>query len=124
MEDIAIFATELGIALGLSLAVIVYLRKRLRRILTEICGSGERAEFWSGLTNVMLVITPLLIVLFSPYPGSTPPPSTLIVLKDTLFRALLGVGIALGVEGFVIWRSIPQLEARSQTGITTKEVLS
>jgi hypothetical protein len=121
MDDLAIFGTELGIPLGLSLAVILYLRKRLRRMLTEICGTGERAEFWCGLTNVMLVVAPLLAVLFAPYLGRMPHPSALTVLEDTVFRTSLGIALALSVVGAVIWREIPQVEARAETAIATRE---
>ncbi len=59
MTGIPTFLT--GMTLVASILVVAYLRDSLHRMLTDICGTEERATFWRGIFNVTAVLTPALI---------------------------------------------------------------
>src|SRR5712691_10475000 len=46
-----------------SLIVVAYLRRPLKAILADLCGTAERARFWSAFSNVTLVLVPLIFVM-------------------------------------------------------------
>lgn len=50
----------LGLSLLASLAVVLALRRPLRRLLVELCGHETRAGFWAAFSHVALVLAPLL----------------------------------------------------------------
>jgi hypothetical protein len=45
MDQTNLFAAGVLVTLGGSVSVIVYLRRHLRRLLVELCGTEERADF-------------------------------------------------------------------------------
>ncbi len=106
MSPLLIFITELTLSLGLSLIVIVLLRPLLRNVLIETCGNSTRAEFWVMFTQLMLIAAPLMPVVFLSATGDAVTPTPLIVIKDSLFRILLGMFVALTMIGRVIWKTI------------------
>jgi len=59
------FLTALGATLLLSLIVILCLRKALQGILLDLCGTEQRARFWSIYTNILLVLMPVAAVLIA-----------------------------------------------------------
>ena len=95
-----------GIALSLTISLmIVYLMQPvLQRLLAELCGTTQRASFWSRFSQIMLVISPLLTatLLFT-----AEPVDTVLLLRETLFNILLGIFVALVVIALLIWKSIP-----------------
>ena len=106
MNPLAVFLTELALSLGISLVIIALLRPLLRGVLIEACGTPTRAEFWLMFTQLMLIAAPLLPVVFMSAAGDTVSPTPLIVVKDSLFRILSGVFVALAMIGRVIWKTI------------------
>lgn len=106
MNTLVLFGLEVALCLGISFILIALLRPLLRDVLTDTCGTEKRAEFWVMFTQLMLIISPLLVVVFF---APTAPIAQLNVayeLQQTLFRTLLGDFIALSVIGKVIWKSI------------------
>lgn len=106
MNTLILFGLEIALCLGISFILIGLLRPLLRGVLTDTCGTEKRAEFWVMFTQLMLIISPLLVVVFF---APTAPIAQLNVayeLQQTLFRTLLGDFIALSVIGKVIWKSI------------------
>ena len=87
--------------------LLIYLLKPLlRQVLIETCGTNTRAEFWVMFTQLMLIISPLLIVIYFAPTTDSVPINVAEAIQDTLFRSLLGDFIALAMIGQVIWRSI------------------
>jgi len=56
----------IGITLTLviSIAVTAYLRRSLVAVLTDLCGTRERADFWAGFSAVVLVLAPMIFALY------------------------------------------------------------
>ena len=63
MNTIVFFILEVTLTLAISILVFRYLRPFLTRILIDLCGTEERAQFWTVFSNIILVGLPLLISL-------------------------------------------------------------
>ncbi|KPJ94808.1 MAG: hypothetical protein AMJ53_04360 [Gammaproteobacteria bacterium SG8_11] len=119
MNDTVIFTLEIITCLAISGSVIYVLNPLLNEVLTETCGTQKRALFWVRFTDIMLLISPLLMVIFFTHTGESNAPSSLIIFKDTLFRSLLGEFIGLAIIGQIIWKSL-QLPGQSSASGNTK----
>ena len=108
MSNSTLLFVETGLCLLISIVTIFLIRSSLRGILTEICGTGQRADFWLVWTQIMMIVAPLLPVIFfaDARPGMALYPME--VVKAAMFRTLLGIFVAMGMMGRVIWRTIPQ----------------
>lgn len=106
MNTLTLFIIEVLLSFGISATVVILIKPLLRDVLIETCGTQKRAEFWVMFTQLMLVISPLLIVIYFAPTSAIVPPNLAETMKDTLFQSLLGVFIALAIIGQVIWKSI------------------
>ena len=118
MSALSLFLIEIGLSLCFSLTVIFLLRPYLKAVLVDTCGTVTRSDFWVMFTQIMLLISPLLIVIYFAPVQLDVRINTALAIKDTLFRSLLGLFIALAMIGHVIWKSIQSqpLETNSPTG--------
>jgi uncharacterized PurR-regulated membrane protein YhhQ (DUF165 family) len=106
MDTLLLFVLEVTLSLGTSYILISLLKPFLTDVLTEICGSKQRAGFWVMFTQLMLVISPLMIVVFFASTETFSMNNVVHELQQTLFRILLGDFIALCTIGQIIWKSI------------------
>ena len=106
MSDYLIFAIEILTCLTISGTAVLILNPLLTELLCETCGTRNRSLFWVRFANIMLIISPLMLVIFFTHTGETNAPDTLIIFKDTLFRSLLGEFIGLVLMGQVMWSYI------------------
>jgi hypothetical protein len=106
MNTLSLFTIEVLLCFGISAAVILLLKPLLRDVLIETCGTAKRAEFWVMFTQLMLIISPLLIVIFFAPTDTSITINIAEAMQDTLFRSLLGVFVALAMIGQVMWKSI------------------
>ncbi|MET0001353.1 MAG: hypothetical protein ABW125_18315 [Candidatus Thiodiazotropha lotti] len=106
MSAFTIFLMEVFLCLGSSSILVILLRPHLRAVLTDNCGTQERADFWVMFTQLMLVISPLLVVVFFAPTEAVSELSVANELRETLFRVLLGDFLALSAIGYVIWKTI------------------
>lgn len=63
MNEITTYLTGIGLALFLSLGVVIYLRKNLLNLLTEVCGTENRAKFWMNISNICLILIPFMFAI-------------------------------------------------------------
>jgi uncharacterized membrane protein YhaH (DUF805 family) len=63
MNTILFFLLEVFLTLTICIFIVRYLHPFLSRILVDLCGTEERAQFWSVFSNIILVGLPLLIAL-------------------------------------------------------------
>ena len=95
-----IFLIESAITLLIVFLILGYLRPFLRRILRDLCGTDDRAQFWTTFTNIILLSLPMISALgFSPT-TSLANPLTVVArqLKSNLMSFILG----LILIGFVL----------------------
>ncbi|HEV2489290.1 MAG TPA: hypothetical protein VGT03_05755 [Candidatus Acidoferrales bacterium] len=110
MNEISIFLIGIGLTITITTAALWYLQPQLRAILTELCGTEERAHFWTSFSNVTLFLTPLICALrIQPTSGTA---ATLAYeMSNQISLALLGLVLAIGIVGIVIGRFIPLARA-------------
>jgi hypothetical protein len=106
MNPLTTFLTELALSIGFSLTVIAVLKRPLRNVQLETCGTATRAEFWMVFTYLMLLTAPILLVVFLSTAGNSGTTTALVVIKDGLFRVLLGNFLALAMIDHIILNSI------------------
>jgi hypothetical protein len=110
MNELSTFLAGLGLAAALTTGALRYLQPHLKSILTELCGTEERARFWTSFSNVTLFLTPLIFALrVHPQKGTTT--ALIYAMSDQLSLALLGLVMAVSIGGIVIGRFIPSKSA-------------
>ncbi len=101
MNPSIFFGIGLTLTLLSAFLVVFYLRSRLDPILVDLCGTLERARFWTSFSNVTLILVPMTRAL-GYRPGECLLPASFMQLADQLEQALIGlVGTVLAL-GFVL----------------------
>lgn len=106
MNEISAFLIGLGMTITVTTAALRYLQPQLKTILTELCGTEERAHFWTSFSNVTLFLTPLIFALRI-QPKSGPTATLICAMSNQISLALLGLVLTIGVVGIVISKFIP-----------------
>lgn len=105
------FAFQFLVPILVGLLVACYLRTVLCRMLTDLCGTAERAEFWVRVSAVLMAAVPLLFVLATsanPLACSTGELACAIgLLRRTCIYTLIGVLAAVGTIAMIVRRYIP-----------------
>ena len=72
MEAVIIYMTGVTITISMAFTAAMYFDEPLRKLLEEVCGNGERADLWTELSKVTIVLVPLLLsMLVTPDPNGT-----------------------------------------------------
>ena len=105
MDAVTVLALELGVSLAVSTLILVRLQSLIRRVGNEVCDRSPGAtEFWIAYTQLMMLISPLLIVSWFSRAG------TFLLhveqLKSSLGLVLTGQFIGLALVGRAVWRSM------------------
>jgi hypothetical protein len=97
----------IGTAISQTIAslVVVYLRQPLESVLSDLCGTAERARFWTSFSSVSLLLLPLIFALDS-HPKSGSAGAAVFEISGQVKSALIGQGIALMALGIVLGRFI------------------
>jgi uncharacterized membrane protein YhaH (DUF805 family) len=118
MNPTVAFLSDVALAIAISFATVAYVKRHLRSLLVELCGTAERANFWLAFSNVTLVFVPLIFVLdYKPEFGQD---KTLIFEMATQLKyAMTGFVIALGTLALAMLRFIPR--TRNKVATTAPE---
>jgi hypothetical protein len=112
MSPSLILFSGLSFTVLAALAVARYLSGPLRTQLRELCGSAERAEFWTVFSNVAIVLTPVIFAMSDlPASGSDTPP--LLALTSQLKWGLIGLVGTVLMLGWILSRFIPRTPPRA-----------
>lgn len=63
MNTILYFLIEIILTLVISTLIVGYLRPSLQKTLTDLCGTDDRAKFWTAFSNVLLIGMPMIFAL-------------------------------------------------------------
>ncbi|WP_242337452.1 MULTISPECIES: hypothetical protein [Anaeromyxobacter] len=107
MTSASMFSIEVLTALLCSVGITAVLTRPLRAVLTDVCGTPERAGFWVRYANVMLFLAPLVGIVVFGRSGSLAEP-TLGFYKAALGSALSGAFVALAAIGLQVSRFLPR----------------
>ena len=111
MNTIFSFVIEVMLTFVISALLAGYLRPFLRRILVDLCGTEDRAQFWTAFSNVLLIGIPTIFALnYRPVTDNTAAlffdmTSKLSSNLGGLLLALISVGIIVSFFALVAPRS-------------------
>ena len=63
MNTIISFLIQVSLAVALTSIIVSYIRPYLRKVLVDLCGTEERAQFWTVFSNVLLIGLPGILAL-------------------------------------------------------------
>jgi hypothetical protein len=103
MNTSSLFVVGLLCASAVSVGVVTYIRQPLRRLLIELCGNRERADFWTAFSAITVGLVPLIFAL-----GYTPSLGAAAVMEvgNQLRWALIGMVGSVLALGWMIGRFI------------------
>ena len=103
MTSLSAYAMSILVAIASAGITIGVLYRPLFAVILDLCGTQQRARFWSIYLSAILVLVPLTFVTFVLSFGARLPDLGAIVQRTT-FYALLGLTGALVAIGWGIWR--------------------
>jgi hypothetical protein len=107
MSAVAVYLSGLVVTMGVVSFALRYLRNPLEVILTDLCGTNDRARFWMSFSNVILFLVPFVLALnhrSEAFNWQT----TIFDLGGQIETAAIGFGVSVLVVGFMISRYIPR----------------
>jgi hypothetical protein len=115
MTPSILFLLGLFLTLVTALAIVIYIRRPLYRILVELCGTKERAEFWVSFSNIAVTLVPVIFAMqYTPEnAGATPVLELAAQLKWGL-AGLLAAVLILGwvISSFIRRQTVPTLSPK------------
>jgi hypothetical protein len=110
MSAVMMFLVGVATTLLSASLVVIYLRFHLKSLLTDLCGTPQRAEFWTAFSNVTLMLVPVIFALnYRPEVGSLP--SLVFALSTQLEEALIGLVCSVLLLGIVVSTFIRRRQA-------------
>ncbi len=118
MTTILIFIGQLAATLLICLLLTAYIRPFLKRVLVDLCGTEERAQFWTVFSNIMLVALPVIFGLGF-MPDTSLPKNVVFQVAGQLRWNLIGFILSLlaiggAVSFFALVAPRPQTESREK----------
>ena len=101
MNPILSFVIEVALTLVISLLLVRYLRPFLRTILTDLCGTEDRAQFWTVFSNILLIGMPIIFAL-NYRPEATNAQALFFEMASKLSGNLGGFLVALIGTGLIV----------------------
>lgn len=108
MQSTTAFLVGLGTTVSVSLVAVVYLRNRLKKVLMDLCGTEDRAAFWTTFSNLLLTVIPAIFALhFQPAEGAEG--AWVFAMSRQIEYGLVGLAGTVVMIGFVIRKFIPRV---------------
>ena len=101
MSDVSIVLVGLSITMGMVLLALWYLRSSLFAVLIDLCGTSERARFWTNFSNVTLFLVPFTLAL-DYRPGANGNESGVFAIFDQIKWAIVGLIASVFILGMVL----------------------
>ncbi|MDH4227831.1 MAG: hypothetical protein OEV59_08830 [Deltaproteobacteria bacterium] len=109
MGSTEMFLIGTGITMAASLIVIWYMKKPLTSLLSDLCGTHEKASFWTTFTSIMLVLTPLFITLCRT-PDNKPDTNAFMEIMAQFKFGVFALLVAVFVMGMILVSFTPKRE--------------
>ena len=117
MSSPTVFLTGVFLTLFIAIGTVSYLHGHLHRILVHLCGSDERARFWTAFSTVTLTLVPTIFAMHvrarPSVPGhqeGAPDVSAVFELSGQLEQALIGLVLSLILLAVILNRFITRYE--------------
>jgi hypothetical protein len=96
-----VFLVGLGSTMGIVLVALLYLRNPLQIILTDLCGTTDRARFWRAFSNITLFLVPLAIAL-DHQPDAIVKQAAIFEISGQIECATIGFVVSVVVMGVIL----------------------
>lgn len=63
MNTILSFLIQIVLTLIIVSLIVGYIRPFLKKVLVDLCGTEDRAQFWTAFSNILLIGLPLLFAM-------------------------------------------------------------
>jgi len=93
--------------LGIVAIALRYLKPPLQNILTDLCGTPDRARFWAAFSNVALFLVPFVIALGN-QPKAVNWQSSVFEISSQVECAIIGFVLSVLFLGLILSRYIPR----------------
>jgi uncharacterized membrane protein YhaH (DUF805 family) len=101
VNALAAFSLDVVLTLLVVSAVIAYFRPHLRKVLVDLCGGEDRAQFWAAFASILLIGLPGVSALtYIPLTGNVA--DSILDLSRQLSRNIMSFLAALVAVGLVI----------------------
>lgn len=117
MNNIISFLVQVTLTIIIVSLIVGYLRPHLKKVLVDLCGTEERAQFWTVFSNIILMGLPLIFAL-NYRPEFTNSEYVFFNLAGQLSDNLGGLLLALVCVGIIV--SFFALSAPKQPKVETK----
>jgi hypothetical protein len=117
MSPVIAFVVGLTVTMGVVFLVLLYLQKPLQAILTDLCGTGERARFWTAFSNIALFLVPFVLAL-DHRPTQNGIQSSVFAISDQIESAITSLIVSVVIVGMVLSWHI----SRSRWSKTAREI--
>lgn len=104
MNTYLLLFLQLAVPPVMAALAMAYLSGALSRLLEELCGTAERADFWVRMTWIACVLVPLTWMMM--FGGGTEQ-ALADAIRAILGASLAGLSLSLGTVALVLWRFIP-----------------
>jgi len=111
MNASVLFLCGLALTFAISISVVIYLKAPLRQILIELCGTAERAAFWTTFSGIVLTAVPVIFAM-QVRPENSANVLAAFELADQLKWGLIGLVLSIAVLAWVVSRFIPRAETK------------
>ena len=117
MSEVLAFLAGLIATMGVVFVALLYLKNPLQVMLTDLCGTADRARFWTAFSNVTLFLVPFVLALNGrPDPGAGE--STAFVISTQIEYAIAGFVLSVVALGFILSRYISRpIETHAVKGV-------
>jgi hypothetical protein len=96
-----VFLAGLAATMGVVLVALLYLRSPLQILLTDLCGTPDRARFWTAFSNVTLFLVPLALAL-DRQPDPNAKQAAIFIVSGQMESATIGLVVSVVVMGFIV----------------------
>lgn len=96
-----VFLAGLAATMGVVLVALLYLRSPLQVLLTDLCGTPDRARFWTAFSNLTLFLVPLALAL-DHQPDPNAKQAAIFIVSGQLESATIGLVVSVVVMGFIL----------------------
>jgi hypothetical protein len=101
MNAVTVFLIGLAATMTVVLVALLYLRNPLRIVLTDLCGTPDRARFWTAFSNVTLFLVPLVLAL-DHQPDANAKQAAIFAISGQMESATIGFVVSVVVMGFIL----------------------
>jgi hypothetical protein len=101
MNAVVVFLLGLASTMGVVLVALLYLRNPLQIILTDLCGTTDRARFWTAFSNITLFLVPLVIAL-DHQPDAYVKQAAIFEISGQMEYATIGFVVSVVVMGVLL----------------------